>query len=312
MMVWITILVVLMFMIVAGIIVFSIYVGWKFLHPERKPIDMLPEEFGIQEYENVRFPSREPDIILSGWYLSASANGFADKDCTLIFAHGYTQNRQEPHLPALSLAAKLLAEGYDVFMFDFRNAGESGGKRTTIGLFEQRDLLGAIDYAKKRTPHHAIGLIGFSMGAATSLLVAGQDQRVQAVVADSPFSCLYSYLQEKMTSWTKLPRFPFNQIILTTIPLLSGANPRRVKPYEAIKQINPRPVLLIHGTGDETIPHHHSQRLFREAGNPHTELWIIPDTGHVRSYAAMPDEYTRRVVQFFDRHLGKSKTARRV
>lgn len=284
-------------------VAFSLYVGWKFLHPPRKPVDMLPEHYGIQEYESVRFPSREQGIMLSGWYFEAEANGITSKGATIIFSHGYTQNRQEPHLPALALAQELIADGYNVLMFDFRNAGESGGSRTTIGLLEQRDLLGAIDYVEQREPATEIGCIGFSMGAATSLLVAGKDDRVKAVVADSSFSCLYTYLREKMSTWTSLPRFPFNSIILTLIPLISGANPRQVKPIEAVKQIAPRPILFIHGTADDTIPPYHSKRMYETVLHPHSELWIVEGTGHVRSYAAVPDEYKQRVSRFFDTHL---------
>lgn len=297
-----------MLLLVAGILAFSIYVGWKFLHPPRKPIDKRPENYGIQSYQEVSFDSREESIKLRGWYMSAADNGYPSKKSTLIFAHGYTQNRLEPHLPALSLAAQLLQAGYDILMFDFRNAGESGGHRTTIGFFEQRDLLGAVDFVANLVPAHQIGLIGFSMGAATSLLVAGQDQRVKVVVADSSFSSLYAYLQEKLSDWTNLPKFPFNSIILTVIPLLSGANPRKVNPLEAIRQITPRPVLLIHGTGDETIPHHHSQRLHQVAMNREAELWTIPGTGHVRSYAANPGQYAAKLLEFFDRHLSIPKT----
>lgn len=298
----------LMLLVMAGVVLFSIYVGWKFLHPPRKPIDALPENYGISHYQEVEFDSREEGIRLSGWYLSSAANGYPSKMSTLIFAHGYTQNRLEPHLPALSLAAQLLKAGYDVLMFDFRNAGKSGGHRTTIGYYEQRDLLGAVDYVSQKAPHHQIGLIGFSMGAATSLLVAGQDQRVKVVIADSPFACLYTYLQEKLADWTNLPRFPFNSIILNVIPLLSGANPRRVKPLEAIRQITPRPVLLIHGTGDETIPHHHSEQLLQVSMNHQVELWTIPGTGHVRSYAANPVTYATRLLEFLDRYLDRPKT----
>lgn len=297
------VLVFIVILLVIATVAFSLFVGWRFLHPPRKPVDMLPEHYGFQSYESVTFPSREQEIMLSGWYFDAAANGRSSNGSTIIFAHGYTQNRQEPHLPALALAQELVADGYHVLLFDFRNAGESGGNRTTIGLLEQRDLLGAIDYIERRTPDTEIGLLGFSMGAATSLLVAGQDERVKAVVADSSFSCLYTYLREKMTTWTNLPSFPFNSIILTLIPLLSGANPRQVKPLEAVKQIAPRPILFIHGTADDTIPPYHSKAMYDSVLNPQSELWIVEGTGHVRSYAAIPDEYKKRVAQFFDTHL---------
>jgi fermentation-respiration switch protein FrsA (DUF1100 family) len=293
----------LVLLLIAGVGMISFKVGWKLMHPPRKPVDMNPEMFGVNRYEEVTFLSREDGIQLSGWYFSAAANGVPGNGTTLIIAHGYSQNRLEPHLPALSLAAKLLAAGFDVMMFDFRNAGLSGGNITTVGLREQYDLLGAVDYVAQHEPGQRIGLIGFSMGAATSLLAAGQEKRVEAVVADSPFYSLSEYLDENLPNWTGLPRFPFNWIMLTFIPLLLKANVQAVNPAEAVKRFAPKPILFIHGTGDTTIPHGNSERLYRLADRETSELWLVPDAAHVRSYAACPEEYAGRVIRFFTKAM---------
>lgn len=280
----------------------AIRVTWHLTHPTRKPIDMDPRAFGITDVQPAVFPSREAAISLGGWYFSAADNGHPSRGHTLIFAHGYSQNRLEPHLPALSLAARLLAAGFDVLMFDFRNAGESSKSLTTIGLREQQDLLGAIDYAAQIRPSHSLGVIGFSMGAATSLLVGGQDERISAIVADSPFYSLHEYLEENLPQWTGLPRFPFNWLILTLSPLLLRANPRHVKPFLAVGRAR-KPILFIHGTGDETVPSVNSERLHVLAADEHSDIWLVPQAGHVRSYAAEPDEYARRVIAFLEKAL---------
>ncbi len=293
----------LVLLAVFAVFLIGIVVGWKLTHPKRKPVEMRPERYGIDRYEDVAFESREPGVLLSGWYLSAAANGADDNGCTLIFAHGYSQNRQEPHLPALSLAARMVAAGFDVLMFDFRNAGLSGGRHTTVGWKEQEDLLGAVDYVKERYPDRRIALVGFSMGAATSLLAAAREPEVQAVVADSPFASLPAYLRENLPRFTGLPAFPFNWIILTCVPLLVNATPRRVRPDQAVSRIAPRPVLFIHGMADETTPYENSVRLYALADNPRAELWLVPGVGHVRSYASCPDEYADRLLRFFAAHL---------
>lgn len=284
---------------IIGMVAVAFYVTWRLTHPARKPLDMLPEEFGIQETQAFTFPSRESAINLAGWYFSAERNGYQSRSRTLIFAHGYSQNRQEPHLPALSLAARLLTEGYDVLMFDFRNAGESSPSLTTIGLREQKDLLGAIDYARARCPGHTLGIIGFSMGAATALLAGGADERISVIVADSPFYSLREYLQENLPQWTGLPRYPFNWLILTICPILLGANPREVKPYRAVK-LAKKPIFFIHGTGDSTVPAVNSEKLRELAIHPKSSLWLVPRAGHVRSYAMASDEYASRVIRFLE------------
>jgi len=299
---WSILLLLLLLALIAAVTM-SVIVGWKLTHPPRKDVEMNPNDFGIQSYEEVSFYSRDRNILLSGWYLSATENGHETNGHTVIFAHGYSQNRQEPHLPALSLAARLVSCGYDILMFDFRNAGLSQGSVTTVGFHEQADLQGAIDFALSIRPDHKIGLIGFSMGASTALLVAGKDERVQAVVADSPFYCLEEYLKESLPAWTGLPAFPFNRIILTVVPLLLRAHPKQVRPWTAVSQISPRPVLFIHGTGDVTISSAHSCRLYELVKHTESELWLVPEAGHVRSYALSPEEYSQRVLAFFEKHM---------
>jgi len=290
----------------AGLLAIALRVSWKLTHPPRKPVDMNPADYGLSSAEDVAFPSRDPHVRLRGWYIAAEANGVTGNGCTLIFAHGYSQNRQEPHLPALSLASRLVSKGYDVLLFDFRNAGESGGSLTTIGLKEQLDLLGAVDYAADRGPQRKIGLVGFSMGGATALLAAAQDKRVQAVVADSPFYSLREYLEENMPHWTGLPRFPFNWLILRLGPLLIRADARDVRPCDAVMKAA-YPVLFIHGTGDCTVPYENSVRLHQLAGASRSQLWLVPDAGHVRSYAKNPEEYAETVATFLEQSLRPSK-----
>src|SRR5699024_4258533 len=46
----------------------SIYVGHSMTHPEKKPIDQLPSDYGM-EYEDIRFSSKEDGLNLAGWVL---------------------------------------------------------------------------------------------------------------------------------------------------------------------------------------------------------------------------------------------------
>ncbi|MGO0063063.1 alpha/beta hydrolase [Brevibacillus fluminis] len=277
----------------------SVYVGHKLTRPPRKPVDMQPKDYGLERFENVLFKSRDHETLLSGWYFSAEENGWKANGMSLVMAHGYSQNRQEPHLPALALASRLVAAGFHVLMFDFRNAGKSGGNITTVGYHEKLDLLGAVDFAAGRSADGPIGLIGFSMGAATALLAAAEDERIRAIVADSPFYSLREYLMENMPRWTNLPHIPFTWLILRIIPLMLKVDINRINPWQAIERIMPRPILFIHGTADETIPHENSQRLLAKADDARAQLWLVPKAGHVKSFATEPEQYGNRIISFF-------------
>ncbi|WPD20217.1 alpha/beta hydrolase [Thermaerobacter composti] len=197
-------------------------------------------------------------------------------------------------------------ERFNVLMFDFRNSGESGGDRTTVGQDEVQDLAAAVEWVRRtHGPDQAVGLLGWSMGAVTAILTAGGAEPVQAVVADAPFADLQTYLEENLSHWTGLPDFPFNWLIRTLLPPLVDVHPERVRPVEAVTRMAPTPLLLIHGTADTVIGPHHSRHLqiVAERSGVPVELWEVEGAGHVKAYATAPDAYRQRVVAFFDDHL---------
>ncbi|MFC5453191.1 alpha/beta hydrolase [Paenibacillus aestuarii] len=288
--------VVLLIIIVAALVGMSIYVGWRLTHPERKPVDEAPQDYGLQA-QTVTFPSRTGDVQLQGWFIPSSKQD--SPPLTIILSHGYAGTRLEKGLPALALAASLVQAGYHVLMFDFRNSGLSEGHLTTVGYLEKEDLLGAIDWVKAHVPGK-IGLLGFSMGGSTSILAAAEEPAVQGVVADSPFSQLSPYLRANLPVWSKLPRYPFTPLILAILPRLIGADPRHVDALAAVDQVYPRPLLLIHSEDDSAIPWNNSKEMWNK--HPDTfDLWITRHAAHVGSYRLQPEAYTERVISFFSK-----------
>lgn len=286
----------LFFIIILGIYMgISIFVAWKLVHPNRLLHTESPEEYGLA-FEPISFRSRDQKVQLQGWFLPAATD---HPKLTLIFSHGYRGNRLESKLPALSLAKGLVNHGYHVMMYDFRNCGESEGTVTSVGLLEKQDLLGAIDWA--RTHHkEPLGLIGFSMGASTSLITAAEAPEVLGVVSDGAFSQLNEYLSDNLSVWSKLPKFPFTKLILINFKLIIGIDPSLINPLLAVDRIYPRPILFIHGDQDQAIPHLNSVQMQQKHPDVF-ELWIAPEVGHVEAYAQHKEEYTRKVVDFFDR-----------
>lgn len=278
-----------------GVVAF--YVTWGLVHPARQPITRTPAAFGLP-YRSIRFPSRVDHLDLKGWLIPGGSRRI------VIEAHGYRENRSSD-APALPVARALHRADIAVLMFDFRDEGRSPGKEVTVGLYEQRDLSGAVRYARKLGYRH-IGVIGYSMGAATALEVAGSDRAVEATVADSPFANLSAYLQRHLSQWTGLPSWPFNPEISLELRWLYGLNPRRVDPERSLRHFGQRPLLLIAGTADTTVPPSNSQRLYRELRGEHDQrarLWLVSGATHVGAYGRHPSQYVATVVRFFRRYL---------
>ena len=291
--------------IVGGFIVFvaliivglSVYVGWSLTHPEREDIESTPQQFGMS-YEDIQFVSQSDKLQLKGWYIPAKTpNGM-----TIIVAHGYRKNRTQDDVPLLQLAKALSDRGYRLVLFDMRNSGESAGELTSVGQFEKLDVLGAIDYVKLKLPTDKIALLGYSMGAVTSMLAAAESPDVVAIVADSAFSNLNKYLEDNLSVWSGLPDFPFTSIIMYFIPPATGTNPEKVNPLQAVEQIYPRPILFIHGKADDAIPYAHSVKL--QAKYPDTfELWLTEGAGHVGSYKLNASNYVNKIDTFLQKSM---------
>ncbi|WP_054696453.1 alpha/beta hydrolase [Syntrophomonas palmitatica] len=278
----------------AGVFSTAAYTGWNLTHPDRLALCANPQSVGL-DYENVEFNSRDDAIQLKGWLIPAT-----NSNKTIIFAHGYRRNRADDSVPMLDLARDMVQRGYNVLLFDFRNSGESGGHLTTVGQYEVRDLLGAIDYVKTRPQiSRDIVLLGFSMGASTSLLAGARDTEVDAVIADAPFADMQSYLNDNLSIWTDLPSFPFNQAFFIIVPLFTGLDPDQVSPINEIKNFKGRPVLLIHGTADSKIPISNSEAL-KEA-YPKAQLLKVPGSDHCDSYHDHPDLYLKTLEQFLSK-----------
>lgn len=295
----VTVLAALLLIVLLATVLFAAHVGWKLTHPTRKPVTASPLDYGLP-YQSIRFASRGGHETLDGWYIPAG--GGAEPRATIVFSHGYAGNRLEEGLPALALARSLVEAGYDVVMYDFRNCGRSSGSLTSVGYYEQLDVLGAVDWARANGAARIV-LLGFSMGATSSLLAAAQDGDVLAVIADSPFSHLTRYLRRNLPVWTKLPNFPFTPLILTILPPLTGTRPDEVDAESAVDRIYPRPILFVHSSGDGAIPSSNSAEL--AARHPDSsELWLTDGGAHVGSYRSDPAAYAQRVLTFLERLPG--------
>jgi len=270
----------------------SLGVCWSVAHPQRHLLNETPAALGL-DYRDVSFTSREDQLLIKGWLLPA-----ASSDRTVIIAHGYRNNRLQDDVPALSLARELVNAGYNVLMFDFRNCGESGGKMTSIGQYEVRDLLGAIDFVRSHPDiSHRIALLGFSMGAATAILAGSQEPAVDAVIADSPFADLKQHLDSRS--------YPFQALLLPELSLLTGIKPEQVSPVKAVQDLSTKPPLLIHGDADKDIPVQNSREILRaaRAAGSDASLWVVPGADHLKSYSTAKKAYSSRVIEFLDNSL---------
>jgi len=180
------------------------------------------------------------------------------------------------------LAKRICREGFAVLIFNFRGSGDSGGNFDILGW--ARDLGVAIDYlaALPEVDRSRLALLGFSGGAAVAVYRAAQDKRVSSVLTcacpaeftfftevDDPQSVIDHFRSIGMMRDRDFP---------PSMPVwLDGF--RLICPLEYIAGIAPRPVLLVHGSQDETVDVSHAGKLYERAKEP-KQLVIIAGAGH--------------------------------
>jgi fermentation-respiration switch protein FrsA (DUF1100 family) len=271
-----------------GAIIGGVYLVWVWtvahVHPRRLSITQIgaPADYGIP-YQDIELTTAD-GIKLSAWY-TPPQNGVV-----ILVAHGHAAIRLiERHV----LFAK---NGYGVISWDFRAHGESGGETCTFGYYEALDVTAALDYALAQAEVKRVGAWGGSMGGAAVVFAAGQRPEIEAVVIDSTFPTL----EDQMN--IKIPLAVLYPFVHAFGEFETGIRVADVRPVERIGALSPRPVMIIQGLADSTLPPDTGQRLYNAAGEPRF-LWTEPDVGHLAMYNALPQAYENRVIGFFDNAL---------
>jgi uncharacterized protein len=87
-------------------------------------------------------------------------------------------------------------------------------------------------------------------------------------------------------------------VLMTSVRL--GTNLYHYEPVRWVNRISPRPILFIHGKLDQYLPDF--EELFATAGEP-KQAWRVPGVGHCKASEAFPEEFYRRVLEFFTQNL---------
>lgn len=268
--------------------------AYGLVHPGHIPTVAQPAEVGLTDYQSVSFLTSD-GLTLRGWYMPAH------NASVVIFVHGHGGNRGA----LLAEAAYIVAYGYGALLYDTRNSGESEGTLTTFGLLEVNDVSAAVDFALAQPGVERVALLGHSMGAGTVLMAGARLPGVSAVVAESAFSSLEDNVANGVRHLTGLPAFPFAPLVVFFGQREAGMDIRQARPIDAIADLSPRPVLLVHGALDKAVPVTNAYALYAAAQEP-KELYLLDDAGHDDLLLTGGPEFQTRILNFLDKALGQS------
>lgn len=193
--------------------------------------------------------------------------------------------------------------GMNVLLPDLRTHGKSGGTHIQMGWLDRKDALRWVEIAHERFKSEKIVVHGISMGAATTMMLAGDEtpEYVRCFVED----CGYTSVWEQLTYVTRhrygLREFPFMYIANALCRHNYGWD---FKEASSITQIShcDKPMLFIHGDSDTYVPTEMVHRLY-QAKPKNKAIWKAQGTMHGRAYHDYPDEYTRQVRAFVNSYF---------
>jgi pimeloyl-ACP methyl ester carboxylesterase len=199
-------------------------------------------------------------------------------------------------------AVMLARHGYAVFLFESRRCAGMGP--LSLGYLEVDEVADALVYLSGRPDVNPtkIGVYGFSSAGATAIMAAARFPQIRAVVAEGGYG---DFVDDTMgnepegslrTYFFRL----YHWSAQSTYRLIFGLDMRRLSPVAVIGQITPRPILLIYGSREVSLPGGRQQLA---AAGDNAQLWVVEGAGHGNYLAVAPTAYETRVTAFFNKAL---------
>ena len=238
----------------ALLVIFALFcISARLLHryfvyvPDANRVD--PKAAGLTGVDEVAFKAADGTKLIA-WYRPAASG-----KPTLLYFPGNSG----------SVAARagkirmIVADGYGVFMLNYRGYGGSGSRPTEKRIV--RDAVSAYETLRGLgVPPKDIVVYGESLGTGVATQ-ACQQRETKALVLESPFT---SVVDVGKLAW---PLLPLKQIM--------------VDQYDTLDRIGSLhlPLFIVHGGRDAVIPLGMARHVFHAANEPKT-LTVVPRAGH--------------------------------
>ncbi|MGZ8762323.1 MAG: alpha/beta hydrolase [Acidimicrobiia bacterium] len=242
----------------------------RFFRVRRTGLELGPSDFGLDaEDVTIAGPNHRS---LRGWFV-ACPGGDRPRPVVLVI-HGWN-GAASLMLPIASL---VLDAGAHVLFLDARCHGRSDEDRFASMPRFAEDIEAALRWLRDdvRVEPGCVVLLGHSVGAGASLLVASRDPRVAAVVSIAAMAHPGTLMRANMHA-RGMPT-PLITLILREIERTIGLRFDTFAPISTISRIR-APVLLIHGGRDTVVSPADATRLAQAAAG-RARLLVVPEADH--------------------------------
>ena len=249
----------------AAALLLTIHLGFR---APRRTEQGSPADFGL--------PYRKVDIHthtgkpLFAWWLPALRPA-----PTIALLHGWGGNAEL----MLPLALPFYRAGLNVLLLDARNHGRSYSTWYSSLPGFAEDLSAAIDWIKqnKYDLTGGIVLLGHSVGGGAVLFEASRRHDIAAVISIAAFAHPESMMQRYLDRF-RIPDL-VTGFVLRYVEWIIGYRYDEIAPVYTACQSS-CPVLIVHGTEDETVPFTDALKIRNNCGKESLDLLLLPKAHH--------------------------------
>lgn len=226
-------------------------------------------------------------LLLHGYAILNKGNKW------VIIIHGYTNEAMEMTTPA----HKFYDMGYNVLLIDQRAHGKSGGKYSSMGWIERKDIVEWVKYLVNENPKAQIILYGVSMGGSTVMMSVGEKlpTNVIGAIEDCGFLSIYHqfYVQLKYLKFMPRPIIWLGHLFAKVMIKFN------IYKADGLKQLQKGkiPMLFIHGENDRFVPISNFYEAL-ENYNGYKEKLIVKNAKHMRASTENPTLYWQTIEDF--------------
>ena len=279
-------------------------------HVSNVPSNLLPS------YSNCSFQSADGQTTLSGWFFKTKK-----PVTTIIVVHDTGSNRLPFGVTMIDMIEDWLDSGYNVFLFDQRNSGDSSGDISGYGYLEWQDVLGAIAIVRQISVTTDVVLYGIGTGCSSSVIAYNNlppadvteaelkqyntniselgftRSYVSGIILDSPAKSTDDYIRPIVRNNELLGGIT-QFFVPYAIRLSAGES--EVGLASAIARL-PIPVCIIYGGHDTFIGADNINQIINERNRLSaslTETTMISGAGYLEEYSINSDQYIEAVNKF--------------
>ena len=304
-------------LLIISFIALTVFSSNRLMNISKNEVTNVPSNI-LPSYSTTSFESADGQTSLQGWFFKTK-----NPISTIIVVHDAGSNRLPFGVEMIDMLETWLDNGYNVFLFDQRNSGTSGGDICSYGYLEWQDVLGAISIVKQISVTTNVIIYGIGTGCTSSILAyknlppegaseltlssysanirnLGFDKSyVIGMILDSPAKESDDYIKPEVVQSEPLGFITQYSVPYAIRVSAAGTN---ISLAQEIARL-PIPVLIIYGGHDTFIGADKIDQIITERSRLNSSITrsvMVPGAGYLEEYSINKNLYIDTVIDFLN------------